>query len=309
MDMSTFPSSWEAQSLACELLLYFGAAAAFGGSISLWLYGDGSRATVQRVLLYQSVGAFVGFQSVVLNFLAQVGMINNAGLRGALDSGMAEILMQTPLGDLSLYRLIAFTVMIGTSLFFLRGCRLMRSAPDANFYRRNIFGNTVGFLLLALSFRFGGHVSVLHPAVQFALVIHFAAFAFWIGALFPLHQISGDNDMQALKLTLKKFGDHMIGIMVALIAAGALMGFNLVHSPMELIETAYGRTFILKQLLVVALLGIAALNKFLFVPSLVSEGGAAKFRNSLRIEIAVALLLLVVTAYLSTVVGPMSHEM
>lgn len=309
MEMSTVPGSWELASLVCKFLFYLGAASAFGGSLSLWFYGDGSRATVQRVLFYQLLTAFLGFQAVVINFLVQVGLINNSGIAGAFDWGMAEILLQTQLGDLSLYRLVGFTVMIGTSLFFFLSCRDLRSAPDSNFYRRNIFGNTVGFLLLALSFRFGGHVSVLHPAVQFVLVIHFAAFAYWIGALYPLYLVSASDNIENLKLALKKFGEHAMGVVLALVVAGVILAFNLLHSVMELIETPYGRTLFLKQLLVVALLAIAALNKLVLVPGLIAQGNAENFRKSVRVEVVVASLLLAVTAYLSTVVGPMSHDM
>jgi putative copper resistance protein D len=80
-----------------------------------------------------------------------------------------------------------------------------------------------------------------------------------------------------------------------------------VHSLTELISTAYGRALAYKLLLVLALLGIAALNKFKLVPALLLLRSSAKFRHSVRIEMLVASLLLVLTAYLSTVVGPMMH--
>ena len=85
------------------------------------------------------------------------------------------------------------------------------------------------------------------------------------------------------------------------------MLFNLIHSPAELFGTAYGRAMALKLVLVAGLLGIAALNKFVLVPKLMEEGESSRFRRSVRIEIVVALLLLILTAYLSTVVGPMEH--
>jgi putative copper resistance protein D len=92
-----------------------------------------------------------------------------------------------------------------------------------------------------------------------------------------------------------------------LLIAGGLLALNLVHSLTELISTAYGRALAFKLFLVLALLGIAALNKFKLVPALLLIRSSDKFRHSVRVEMLIASLLLLLTAYLSTVVGPMMH--
>lgn len=308
MDMSPVPNSWELASLFCKFLFYFGAASTLGGGISLVLYGDGRRSSVSRILVYQLIGGLIGFQAVLGNFLIQVGQINSRGISGAFDWTMAQILLDTPLGDLSLYRLVGFVLLIASSILLLRQVGQYSSAPGLNFYRRILLFNGFSFVLLALSFRYGGHVSVLSLPVQFLLAIHFIGFALWIGSLYPLSVLCRGSDIEQLQIVLRQFGDHAVYFVSALLFAGVLLVINLVHSPVELINTYYGRALLLKIFCVSVLLGIAALNKIRLVPALLQVNGVQAFRRSLSIEVGVATLLLLVTAYLSTVVGPMTHS-
>ena len=307
MPMSTIPSSWELVSVVCKFLIYAGAASSLGGAFSLFMYGDGRRFTVQRVLVYQLLGALLGLQAVIVSFLAQVGMINDDGFGGALDWTMAEILLDTPLGDLSLFRVLGFALLIASGAFFYFRTSQLKQAPGRFFYLNLLRVNALGFMLLLWAFRYGGHVSVLASPIQLALAVHFTVFALWIGALYPLLLIATNANMTELQLTLKRFGNHAIAIVAALLVAGVILLLNLIHSPAELINTPYGRALAFKLLLVTALLAIAALNKFKLVPQLLALGHSENFRRSVKFEIVVAGVLLLLTAYLSTVVGPMSH--
>ncbi len=117
------PTSWELASLVCKLLLYFGAASIAGGSLCLWQFTDGQRSTAQGNLIYMISGAVLGFQAVILNFLIQVGLINNDGISGMFDWSMASLLLETQLGDVTLYRLTGFVLVLGTTLFFFHKIR------------------------------------------------------------------------------------------------------------------------------------------------------------------------------------------
>ena len=75
----------------------------------------------------------------------------------------------------------------------------------------------------------------------------------------------------------------------------------------EIFSTDYGMVVLVKLTLVIAILGIAAINRVRLTPNIVSQNGVRQFRNSVTIEIFVALLILIVTTYLSTVVGPPEH--
>ena len=308
MEMTQVPSSWELASLVCKFLFFLAAAASLGSAVSLCLYNDGRRATVQRLMLYQLIGGLIGFQAVLINFFVQVGQVNNSGIAGAFDWFMAEILLDTPLGDLSFLRLAGFTLVIANSVYFLRRISRLSSSPNLRFYRRAFTTVGLGFILLLISFRYGGHVSVLSTSLQFALAVHFTCFAIWIGNLYPLLVLASGDDIGGLQVTLRRFGDHAVIFVGLLLAAGILLAFNLVQSPAEFLNTAYGRALSLKLLLVVAILGIAALNKIKLVPVLLAEAGVQRFQKSLQIEIGVAAALLMATAWMSTIVGPtMAH--
>ena len=108
--MFMLPSSWELASLVCKLLLYFGAASIAGGSLCLWQFSDGRRGTVHGNLIYMISGALIGFQAVILNFLLQVGLVNDDGISGMFDWSMAAILLDTQLGDVTFYRLAGFVL-------------------------------------------------------------------------------------------------------------------------------------------------------------------------------------------------------
>ena len=304
--MSITPS-WELLSVLSKVFIYLGAASALGGAFCLLNYNDGKRATLRRVLGLHLAGALLGLQAVAAAFLAQVGTASGSGLSGAFDRDMAGLLLSTQLGDLSLFRAVGFAIWIGSGLFFYQTMVQQTQAPRRLFYQRLFAVNAFGFIFFLLSFRFGGHVSVQSLSVQFALAVHFTMFALWIGALYPLLTISRTEQVAELKVSLERFSKHAVLIVSLLLLSGLTMMLSLIHSMAELFTTGYGVALMLKILLVIGLLGIAAVNKLIIVPRLLLQADAAQFQSSVRVEIAVAVILLLLTAYLSTALGPAVH--
>ncbi|HAS47762.1 MAG TPA: copper-binding protein, partial [Gammaproteobacteria bacterium] len=109
--------------------------------------------------------------------------------------------------------------------------------------------------------------------------------------------------------TLKRFGDNAIAILSILFLAGILMSWELLDSPFDLINTGYGVVLLVKLVLVAAILAVAAINKLVLVPSMLASVSISRLQTSIRVELAIALAILIVTSYLSTVVGPASHQM
>lgn len=301
------PTSWEVASLVCKLFLYFGAASIAGGSLCLWQFSDGRRSTVRSNLAYMISGAVLGFQAVILNFLIQVGLVNDDGIAGMFDWDMATILLDTQLGDVTFYRLAAFILVLITTLFFFRKIDQITRPPTKAFYRLLIALHCLALLMIAFSFRIAGHVSVLSTTAQIAIVLHVTAFAIWIGSLYPLFQLTQTDDRSLLQLAMKRFGNLAIAILGVLLVAAVIMLLQLFNSFSELVTTAYGLAIMLKLLLVAVIFTLAGINKLYLVPKINSEGGAGKLRSSIRYEMIVATTVLMVTAYLSTVVGPVEH--
>lgn len=307
--MITLPGNWELASLLAKLLLYVGAFSIAGGGLTAWRYSESDRALLFANFSYIFLGTLVGFHGVILGFLVQVGLINDSGIAGMFDWGMMSILLDTGLGDVTILRLLAFMLAGVSSVIVLR--QLQHSGINSKnlVTRFSFILLLLSVVMLAFSHRITGHVSILSVVAQAAIVAHFAAFALWIGCLYPFLLLSRSLEIAVLQKTLKRFGDDAIAILFSLFLAGALMLYELLDSPMALLNTNYGQALLTKLGLVFLILGIAAMNKLLIVPALLSNASAARLQTSIRYELAVALGILVVTAYLSTIVGPAEHQM
>ena len=103
---------------------------------------------------------------------------------------------------------------------------------------------------------------------------------------------------------MKRFGDLAVAILAVLVVAGVLMLLQLFNSLAELVTTTYGWAVMTKLLLVSLLFAVAGINKIVLVPKISLQGGTAKLRNSIRYEMIMATAIMLVTAYLSTAIGP-----
>ncbi|HEY0962286.1 MAG TPA: CopD family protein, partial [Pseudomonadales bacterium] len=141
---------------------------------------------------------------------------------------------------------------------------------------------------------------------QLALVLHVLAVCLWIGALYPLLQLSRSDDIARIQQLMRRFGEIALGIVAVLLVTGVFLATQLLDAPGELLGTPYGRVLLLKLFGVYALLMFAAMNKLLLVPRLVSAQSAAlrQLQKSIRAEWIVALLVLAVTSWMTSVVGP-----
>lgn len=308
------PSSWELASLFCKLALYCGLCTLTGCLINLAFYHDGRRQTMQGLLLYGLAGTVIGFHGVLLNYLIQVGMISGNGLAGMFDLGMIQLLLDTPQGESTLWRLLAFTLAFIMLAWGMQQFGQLNKPPTRQHLRRILLPLVMALVLLAGSFQMSGHVSVLGTSGQLAIALHVIAFACWIGSLLPLYWLARRAPAEELGRIMSRFGDHARYMLLILFLAGGLMLWQLLHAPSELLQTAYGLSLTAKFVLVVGLMLVAAANRFTLVPALRGGGSGSqiavnKLQSSIRLEIVLAVVILLVTAYLSTLVGPMDASM
>ncbi|MBI3702782.1 MAG: CopD family protein [Rhizobiales bacterium] len=115
-------------------------------------------------------------------------------------------------------------------------------------------------------------------------VMHLLAAGAWLGGLpalaLLLAQARGNPTRRAS--AVRRFGTHGLICVTALVASGMFNAWNLLSGPGDLLATDYGRLLSLKLGLVVAMLAIAAVNRFSLTPRLASPGSlSALQRNSL----------------------------
>ena len=301
------PSGWELLDLVCKFLTYLGAASLLGSILCFWLFKNESRQISHEILTYLAAGVFLGFQGALLRFFVQVGMVVDNGLVGMFDWGMAKIYFDSPVGDTTFFQLIGFVLAFVSGIVARKKIEMGTSHSTHYSLQFFNFGSLIAFLLLILSFRFSGHISVLSTISKLAIVLHYSAFSAWIGSLYPLCLLSFSKDISFIRNRVKAFGDWAVFMVAVLIIAGGFMLLDLFGSIDEIFSTDYGMVVLVKLTLVIAILGIAAINRVRLTPNIVSQKGVRQFRNSVTIEIFVALLILIVTTYLSTVVGPPEH--
>ena len=170
----------------------------------------------------------------------------------------------------------------------------------------------IGAVLVSASFAFTGHSLSLEQGLfpQVLLTIHLIGVSYWLGAFYPLRYLTNRSDLPSVAVIMKRFAEIALFVVGALIAAGFVLLWILLESPLALFDSAYGRAVAIKLLFVVVLLGLAAINKFRLAPALFRGDVSAltRLRTSITAELALAGLILAVTATFTTITGPPALE-
>lgn len=156
----------------------------------------------------------------------------------------------------------------------------------------------VAWGLAALSFASAGHVARAEPMALMAPIVfaHATAFIFWAGALPGLILALRRSDTYAL---MQRFSLYAVPMVALLVLSGGALAWRQIETLDALTSTAYGGVFLAKIVLFVCILSLAARHKLRLMPMLASNGAALArfhFNRSLRLELALMLALLVLTA-------------
>lgn len=300
-------SGWELAGLLLKLCWLLGVIAAVGGTFSVWLLADHSRRGLRWSIGYTLAGSLVGFHAVIGYFLVQIGAANANGLAGMLDWSMIRFYLELSIGETSLLRMGLFLVLVLGQLFTLAYLGRLSKPPGQVFFRFFYRLNAVALLVLLLSFQATGHLAPLGLAARFALVIHVLCAALWLGSLLPLWRSTRSYERETVQQVMRHFSRRATFLVGFLLAAALFLSISLLGGPMELVNSAYGLTLLLKAALAGVLLTLAAMNRWRLVPALEGGGSVEPLRRSIALEIVVGLAVLTVTVVLSTVIGPGSH--
>lgn len=303
---------WELATLLSKLVAYAGFVSLSGGLFVFWLgtrpeqgpdsavaarWSPAARAhLVSRSILL----AVAALAALLVYFLLQVGLINQNGLRGMFDSFMAGIVLQSTVGYGVIMRVAGILLPL-TGLIMAR--RALLANGSARMAPRLLVSWIAGALLFSSSFAVLGHVVTLSWLAQLAIMLHTLAISLWVGALYPLYVLCECEPADAMLPVLRRFGVWGWGITGSLLVSGVFLVTRLVEAPADMFTTPYGQLLSAKLVLVLTLLALGALNKFHLVPAL-ELAGAATLRKSIAGERALVLLILILTACLTTLTGP-----
>ena len=272
--------------IAARALAYWTTLLAAGSALNLlWL----CKTAPQAISLLRWIGPICAVFALLLNFSLvplQASYLMGEWL-AVQDPMMLQLAWESPLGDSLLLR--------GVGLLLL----LFIICPST----LNLVVSVLGCVLVALSFAFQGHTLSEPRWLLVALItIHLLGLSFWIGGFAPLAWLAKRQESMT-GAAARQFGKISVWNVLLLALAGAELLWLLTEGNWNVLSTAYGQLFVLKLLGFQGLLGLAALNKLALTPALLRNDPKAfgRLRLSISVEMFFAVLILVITAMLTTV--------
>jgi copper resistance protein D len=297
-------SIWLIATSISKLMLYSCMAGAVGGVGIYWLNRANSK-LIKSTHKYVLISVGLGLLLVVFNFIIQVGALNEQGLSGMFDPMFMQVLWESTLGDSTIFRIGAFILILLLSyslpLATQKSSKLTTIVFLAGLY-------LVSLITFGYSFSLVGHVAELPIEFRLAISVHVSLVLIWIGMLWPLRRSCMLLEARELQQLMHRFGMIACYAVAMIILCGILLGLALIEQPADLVETSYGQVLLLKLVLVVAILLIAAYHKLVVVPSLLKTSTAKlKLARSIQYEMVIAIFILCITAILTTYTGPMNR--
>lgn len=282
--------AWRLAAFALRSATYAAALVAPGSALFLLLFRPSDPALARRIARFTRGFALLGLLAALVAVPLQTGYLAGSGWRGMLDAGLLAMVGASPVGW------AAAMAAAGSILLLVTAGRPAMAALSV-----------AGGAVLLASVTIAGHGAAEDPVLGRALVfVHLAAAAFWIGSLWPLLQVAVTRPKPEAGAVLERFGRVAAGVVAALLAAGIALAIVLLDNVAMLWQTRYGAILAAKVAIVLALLGLAALNRQRLVPALTR--GAPRTRvplvRSIRLEIALAVLIVLTTALLTTYSTP-----
>jgi putative copper export protein len=292
---------WQALAIVVKATTYGASFAAAGGTMFLACFSDlvsEQEDRVTRRFIIRMAAVAIG--TSVLRIAVLNGMLSGE-LSGMLDVAITRMVLESSEGAVTGLRVASLLVIAIMCRKRAHGVALY-TALSAAFCAATSFALVGHTSEVTIPFGFG-------VLPQILLSLHLLAVTFWLGALCPLHHSTHGNDTARIAATMERFGKLAAAVVGLLIAVGVLLLWLLLGEPEALSGTAYGQLFVVKLFCVALLLALAAINKLRLTPLLCRGKHAAvvNLRRSIKTEMLVAGLILLVTASFTTVIGPSSQ--
>ena len=142
--------------------------------------------------------------------------------------------------------------------------------------------------------------------------LHLALIAVWIGGVACLILALKDRPEGRVE-AVRRFSIAAAASVPVLVAAGLLSALIQIPNVNGLVETDWGLAFLVKMVILAALFGAAGMNAFLLRPRDADADGhdedlARRFRRMMRIEAALGLVVIAVSAVLTQLPSPASAQ-
>jgi copper transport protein len=148
-----------------------------------------------------------------------------------------------------------------------------------------------------------GHPAAIHPlwSIPFKSV-HLLAGAAWLGGLLWLGAVNRDE--ASFPVEARRVSSVALICAIAILVSGILQTITFLNVPGDLIHSAYGRLALIKIVGILALIGLGAFNRFLLLPAVEDSGTRPALTRTVRQEIAIVMVLILVGGFLAYVPTP-----
>lgn len=273
---------------------YLGLLQAAGAVLFLRQFGGALDASLRSVRNLGVVSALVTIPWIAAHLLLDAARMAGE-YHGMMDAELLHLALYSGSGAAHVLQL-AGLVLIGVGL---------RRAP-----RQRGPGSTaagVGAALAILAFPLTGHTSAhaMRALLAPLLALHVGLVAFWLGALVPLLLALWQEPSATAAALLRRFSASAGWLVPLIPAAGIAMALVLIPDAAAL-RKPYGLLLAAKLAGFGLLMGLAALNRWRWVPMLATDAAPARtaLRRSVIAECLLIAAVLAVTATLTTFYSP-----
>jgi putative copper resistance protein D len=292
---------------------YLALSVLFGGALFPF-YGFASpRAGTQHMLAWLR-GLLLG--AALLAWLSGISwfVFTTAGMSGTLSGVTDPAILSTMIRDTDFGSVWVLRLLLATALVLL----LLPARVTAWRFHAVLFGSLVLLASIALTGHAGSDDGTAGLRHRIADAFHLVAAGVWIGALVVFARLVmmalrklRDDDLRALHHALSRFSS--VGtVVVAILILTGLINPGFFSSSLK---TTYTQVLLVKLAMFVAMLLLAAANRFWLTPRLAAtldsasglESAVAALRLSLLTETALAVLVLAAVAWLGTL-SPLGAE-
>jgi putative copper resistance protein D len=286
----------EAGFIASRFLHYVAVTIAFGAALFpfySWRPGEPvPQAAARAVAIALPTATLLAILSGAVWFGSIVNDMADSST-GFLDSStVSYVLSDTDFGRLWLGRAIVAFILLVVSL----GRRRLFASRSPRSWILLIMS---GVMIASLAGT--GHTQSSAGATRYIQEVsdgaHLLAAGAWLGGLVPLAVVSLHDAREEAETALARFSGMGYIAVALLLATGMTDGVILVGTLPALVLSAYGRLLVSKILIFGAMVMFAGVNRFILVPSLVSERGnaLAYLRRHILLEqlLGIAVLLIV----------------
>lgn len=155
--------------------------------------------------------------------------------------------------------------------------------------------SAIGLGGVGLALAASGHASVAGPLwlTRPAVFIHVVSVAYWVGAFVPLWVLLRGRTASTGEI-VRTWSSGAVLVVALLVVTGTALALIQVPTIRDLYGTQYGWVLLAKLVAVVALLGVAALNRFRLTRGLGAPDGKAEaqLKRSILAELVLALAIL-----------------